>query len=126
MCCYNGQVTDEKPLSGKGAVGLLKRYVRDDLLEHFHKSDPANLYRIREFRDIENFYGHLRSLQKVEFPTAHDYELYMRDVLNVFDYYVRTKRLSKRLAFWHADKWLRQHWRDGEAVYSTESFQELL
>ncbi len=118
--------TTDQEVSGRHALRTMRRYIRDDLLEHFHKTDPSNLYRLPEFREIENFYTHLRSLRKAEFPTGKDYEAYCRDILNMCDYYVRSGRLSRRLAYRHGGWELIKHWRDNNAVYSNESYEELL
>jgi hypothetical protein len=120
---YKGQ---GKEFGGKSALGATRRYIRDDLLEHFHSTDPANLYRLKEFRELENYYTHLRSLKRMEFPTSRDYDMYMRDILNMFDYYVRSGRLSRWKAYRCGGRHLRKHWRDDRARYSQDSFQELL
>jgi hypothetical protein len=91
----------DRQVSGRHARQAMRRYIRDDLLEHFHKTDPSNLYRLKEFREIENYYTHLRSLKQLDFPTGKDYEAYCRDILNMCDYYVRSGRLSRPLAYWH-------------------------
>ena len=120
---YKGQ---GKEHSGKSALWANRRYIRDDLFEYFHSTDRANLYRLKEFREMENYYTHLRNLKKIEFPTSEDYERYMRDILNMFDYYVRSTRLSRRNAYRWGGKQLRNHWRDKNANYSQDSFEELL
>src|ERR1022692_2107863 len=73
-----------KEHGGKSALAVTRRYIRDDLLEHFHSTDRANLYRLREFRELENYYTHLRSLKKLRLPASRDYDAYMRDILNMF------------------------------------------
>ena len=88
-----------KEHGGKSALAVTRRYIRDDLLEHFHSTDRANLYRLREFRELENYYTHLRSLKKLRLPASRDYNAYMRDILNMFDYYVRSGRLSRWKAY---------------------------
>ena len=80
-------------------MAVTRRYIRDDLLEHFHSTDRANLYRLRGFRELENYYTHLRSLKKLRLPASRDYDAYMRDILNMFDYYVRSGRLSRWKAY---------------------------
>jgi hypothetical protein len=52
--------------------------------------------------------------------------MYMRDILNMFDYYVRSGRLSKWKSCRHGGWELTRHWRDKSAQYSLESFEELL
>ena len=115
-----------KEHGGKSALAVTRRYIRDDLLEHFHSTDRANLYRPREFRELENYYTHLRSLKKLRLPASRDYDAYMRDILNMFDYYVRSGRLSRWKAYRYGGRELRKHWRDENARYSLESFEELL
>jgi hypothetical protein len=115
-----------KELTGEEARNVTRRYIREDLLEHCHATDRASLYRLKEFREFENYYGHLRSLKQCIFPSGRDYELYMRDILNLFDYYVRSGRLSRWKSYRHGGYGLSNHWRDQNARYSEDSFQELL
>ena len=89
-----------KEHGGKSALAVTRRYIRDDLLEHFHSTDGANLYRLREFRELENYYTHLRSLKKLRLPASRDYDAYMRDILNMFDYYVRSGGSLEGLPLW--------------------------
>ena len=89
-----------KEHGGKSALAVTRRYIRDDLLEHFHSTDRANLYRLREFRELENYYTHLRSLKKLRLPASRDYDAYMRDILNMFDYYVRSGGSLEGLPLW--------------------------
>jgi hypothetical protein len=44
-----------KEISGREALQANRRYIREDLLEHCHVTDPASLYRLREFREFENY-----------------------------------------------------------------------
>jgi len=52
--------------------------------------------------------------------------MYMRDILNVFDYYVREGRLDRRILYRLADRDMRRHWDDPNSRYSIDSFEELL
>ena len=112
-----------KEITGRQALGANRRYIREDLLKHFHSTDPANLYRLPEFRELENYYRHLYYLKKCVFPTGKDYDMYMRDILNMFDYYVRSGRLSRWKSYRHGGWALMRHWRDKDARYSHDSFR---
>ena len=59
-------------------------------------------------------------------PLGKDYEMYMRDILNMFDYYVMSGRLSKLTAYRLGGWELIKHWHDKTARYSLDSFEELL
>jgi hypothetical protein len=120
---YKGRNAD---VSGKEARSAMQRYVRDDLLEHYHKTEPGSLYRLTEFRELENFYSHLRNLKRCSFPTGKDYEMYMRDILNLFDYYVRSGRFNRRTLYGFGDRDMRKHWDNPQMRYSADSFEELL
>lgn len=115
-----------KEVTGREALDANRRYIREDLLEHCHTTDPASLHRLKEFRELENYYGHLRSLKRCVFPSGKDYDMYMRDILDMFDHYVRSGRLSKWKSYRHGGWELMKHWRDKDARYSSDSFQELL
>jgi hypothetical protein len=52
--------------------------------------------------------------------------MYMRDILNMVDYYVRSGRFNRRVLYRLVNKEQREHWDDPNLVYSRDSFEELL
>lgn len=104
----------------------LTRYLRGDLFEYYRTADPRNLYRLREFRAFENLYRHFSDLLTMELPTGHDYQLYARDLVNVYDYYVRQGNTSRWMTYLLGGRRLIRHWHDKRPAYSFESIEELL
>ncbi len=118
--------TRNAEIDGSTSLAINRRYLLDNLFEHYDSTDPANLRRLREFRELKNYFSHLSRLRNIEFPSRLDYEQYMRDVLNVFDFYVRNGRHSRWKAYRSGGRRLLKHWRNKKATYSPEGFTELL
>jgi hypothetical protein len=80
-------------------------------------STPQIYTVFKEFREFEKYYIHLRWLKKCVFPTGKDYEMYMRDILNMFDYYVRSGCLSRFTAYRLGGWELAKHWRQDRPLF---------
>ncbi|MGA2435331.1 MAG: hypothetical protein ABSG25_08600 [Bryobacteraceae bacterium] len=104
----------------------LVRYLRGDLFEYYCHADPGNLYRLPEFRALENLYRNFSDLLTMELPAGHDYQIFVRDLVNIYDYYVRHRKLSRWTTYRCGGWRLVRHWRDKRPPYSFESIEELL